>query len=394
MQQPRLWKQALCANVARFEYALRGASFSATSDLPQIHNFLFLQYDTPLGSAVHATPLFEALKQAIPGAHITVAASPMAASVLGNNPFLDRCSVIPNPFTSPVKAAWETMQLARSMPPGPRCIITTIGNQRTRLAMLAIVAGKAVRVGYTLASGLYDLALDFHPARGQIEGNLDILRSLGHDVVFHEPRVFFTQDDADAATRMLYEGNCNSASLRIAFVTQNSGGQPNRWRKECFAQVTSALSRNRHAVPVFLGTPGDAAAIESLRRSLPIDIDQGISLAGKTTVPQLAAVLAQCDLAVSLDTGTFHVARAVGLPGVVIAPAWQSALEWLPVDHARYRVLQGPRIAKPESAYFIEEITVRQVIEAAEDLLARFPISGQARRQRLENSLALPALRQ
>ncbi|MHB1960032.1 MAG: glycosyltransferase family 9 protein [Acidobacteriaceae bacterium] len=74
--------------------------------------------------------------------------------------------------------------------------------------------------------------------------------------------------------------------------------------------------------------------------------DAGISLARKTAVATLAALLAQCDLIVSLDTGTFHVARAVGLPSVVIAPAWQSPLEWLPVASERYRVLRRPASPK------------------------------------------------
>ncbi|MHB1516617.1 MAG: glycosyltransferase family 9 protein [Acidiferrobacteraceae bacterium] len=80
-----------------------------------------------------------------------------------------------------------------------------------------------------------------------------------------------------------------------------------------------------------------------MKRAMP---DAGISLARKTAVATLAALLAQCDLIVSLDTGTFHVARAVGLPSVVIAPAWQSPLEWLPVASERYRVLRRPASPK------------------------------------------------
>ncbi len=50
--------------------------------------------------------------------------------------------------------------------------------------MVSLLAGPGVRVGYTLAPELYDVPLIFHPERGQIEGNLDIVRSLGHDVPF------------------------------------------------------------------------------------------------------------------------------------------------------------------------------------------------------------------
>jgi ADP-heptose:LPS heptosyltransferase len=45
-----------------------GGRFSQ-AELAEIHNFLVLQYKPPLGSVVHATPLFEALKRAVPDCH-------------------------------------------------------------------------------------------------------------------------------------------------------------------------------------------------------------------------------------------------------------------------------------------------------------------------------------
>ena len=115
--------------------------------------------------------------------------------------------------------------------------------------------------------------------------------------------------------------------------------------------------------------------------------EKGISVAGKTTIAELAALLAQCDLIVSLDTGTFHVARAVGLPGVVIAPAWQSPLEWLPVQSERYRVLRGPSIRDIPPDYSIGEISVEQVCDAAQNLLEKYPVDLAQRASRVEHSI-------
>ena len=101
----------------------------------------------------------------------------------------------------------------------------------------------------------------------------------------------------------------------------------------------------------------------------------------------MAALLAQCDLIISLDTGTFHVARAVALPGVVIAPAWQSPLEWLPVHDERYRVLRGPSIRDIPPDYSIAEISVNQVCDAAQTLLKQYPVDSAQRAYRVEQSL-------
>lgn len=358
---------------------MRGDRYASTNPR-QIRNFLFLQYEPPLGSVIHATPVFEALKRAMPNAHITVAGAGTSAGVLGHNPYIDRYVLTASPLDSVGKPHHDVREVFQSMPPGERCVVTTIGNQRTRVALLALTAGKALRAGYTLAPEIYDIPLHFHPQRGQIQGNLDILRSLGHDVSFCEPRMFFTQQDVSCAGELLAASDEKSDAPRIAFVTQNSRGQLNQWSHQRFQHVIAALTQHCNAIPIFVGTAADAPAIESLRDSLP---DPGISAAGKTTIPQLAALLAQCDLVVSLDTGGLHVARAVGLPGVVVAPAWQNPLEWLPCDHPRYRVLRGPSIPEPLPGYWIEEVSADQVIDAALNLLKNFPPAFSSRAGRV-----------
>jgi ADP-heptose:LPS heptosyltransferase len=371
----------MVADVVRL---LHGGDHFSQAELAGIRNFLVLQYESPLGSVVHATPLFEALKRAVPDCYITVAASTIAASVLRANPYIDRCLVTPSPFKDFLGSVRAVRVLLDSTPAGDRCVITTIGNQRTRLAFLSLLVGSAVRAGYTLAPELYDVSLVFDPERGQIEGNLDIARSLGHPVPFYEPRVFFSRQDVAKTEPWLASLKIDPAVPRVAFVTQNSGGQKNQWSPTRFQQVISGLASATGAVPIFVGTEKDAVPIDALRKDLP---EKGISLAGKTTIAELAALLAQCDLIVSLDTGTFHVARAVGLPGVVIAPAWQDSREWLPIDDPSYRVLQGPCIRDIPADYCIDEISVEQVCAAAQTLLTKYPVDPAQRLSRAERSI-------
>jgi ADP-heptose:LPS heptosyltransferase len=385
LQPPRsLWKRAAFQMIARLVRMLHGDGGVSPAELAKIRNFVVLQYESPLGSIVHATPMFEALKRAIPNCHVTVVASSTAASVLYSNPYIDRCVVTPSPFEDFRASVRAVRTVLESTPKGARCVITTIGNQRTRLALLSLLVGSAVRVGYTLVPDLYDVPLVFNPERGQIEGNLDIVRSLGHAVPFYEPRIFFTERDVERAAQWLDSFAAQTTAPRIVFVTQNSGGQKNQWSSERFQQVILNLSLVSGAVPIFVGTAKDVIPIEELRSDLA---SQGISLAGKTTIAELAAVLAQCDLIVSLDTGTFHVARAVGLPGVVIAPAWQSPLEWLPVQSPRYRVLRGPSIHEIPADYSIDEIGVEQVLDAAPTLLKEHPADPTQRAARVERSI-------
>ena len=76
LQPPRSrWKRAAFRVVAHVVHLLHGGGRFSQAELAEIRNFLVLQYESPLGSVVHATPLFEALKRAVPDCYITVAAS-------------------------------------------------------------------------------------------------------------------------------------------------------------------------------------------------------------------------------------------------------------------------------------------------------------------------------
>ena len=386
---PRSAKYRALRLMAAAERLLRRTHAPAPGQLHRLRNFLFLQAETPLGTALHAMPLFTALRQAMPDAHITVAAGPTAASVLRYNPFLSRCLPLPNPETNFFAALHAVRRALRSMPPGPVCIATTTGNQQPRLALLALLAGRATRVGYSLALPLLHSALDFRAERPQIENNLDILRALGHAIpsspASSEPRIFFSREETAAATRLLTVAEQVPARLRLAVVTQCSPHQPKQWPVERWHAALNAIASATNALPIFFGTAAESAAIEALRTALQ---EPGISLAGKTeSIPLLTAVLAQCDGILTLDTGTLHVARAVGLPGVVLAPAWQPPAEWLPLHDPRYRILIGAPIPMPAPSYRMEEISAQTVTEATLALLTQSPAAAQHRQQRVQQSL-------
>jgi ADP-heptose:LPS heptosyltransferase len=262
------WKKAAFRIAAVAIRLLHGGGKFSQSELAGIRNFLVLQYESPLGSIVHATPMFEALKQAMPNCHITVAGSMAAGSVLHSSPYIDRCVVTPSPFQDLSGCVRAVRTLLESEPKGARCVITTIGNQRTRLAILSVLVGSGVRAGYTLAPELYDVSLFFNPERGQIEGNLDIVRSLGHPVTTYEPRIFFSTHELEKTRPWLEALAMPPTMPRIVFVTQNSGGQKNQWSPARFQQVIARLCQLTGAVPIFVGTKNDAPFIEELREAL------------------------------------------------------------------------------------------------------------------------------
>ena len=83
----------------------------------------------------------------------------------------------------------------------------------------------------------------------------------------------------------------------------------NRWPTSCFAELVDLISDELQARPLIIGGPDDvvlADEIVALSRTKPI------SLAGRTSLLQLGAVLEKCSLLVSGDTGPLHLATAAG----------------------------------------------------------------------------------
>jgi ADP-heptose:LPS heptosyltransferase len=134
--------------------------------------------------------------------------------------------------------------------------------------------------------------------------------------------------------------------------------------------------------------PGTAQDVAELTRLADHIGEAATSIAGRTSIPQLAAVCALSDIAVAVDTGATHIARAQELPVAIIAPAWQQSIEWMPLGKPWARILKGPWFAPPPPAnYALEEVSVEAVNAAVDELLrAYLPCRG-SREARVQRSL-------
>jgi ADP-heptose:LPS heptosyltransferase len=121
---------------------------------------------------------------------------------------------------------------------------------------------------------------------------------------------------------------------------------------------------------LFVGTAAESAAIDELRGGLTF---RTTNVAGKTTLRQLAAIMSLCNVGLTLDTGPMHIGRAVGLPMVIIAPAWSPPVEWLPLGNEMFRILKNADMPSAPADYIIDEVSVAEVTSALDELLTRYP---------------------
>ena len=139
------------------------------------------------------------------------------------------------------------------------------------------------------------------------------------------------------------------------------------WTEERFAQLGSRLVKFTGVFPIVFGGPEDRALGERLIQAW----GQGANAAGALSVRVAAAVLKNCDAYVGNDTGTMHLAAAVGTRCVTIMAAIDWPGRWSPYGQG-HLVLRRTvpcegcllRVCEREGMKCLKEIGVDDVFHA------------------------------
>jgi heptosyltransferase-2 len=106
--------------------------------------------------------------------------------------------------------------------------------------------------------------------------------------------------------------------LNRPFVVLNPGafyGPAKRWPESKFARLASLLQDRKNADILIVGSSEEADLAKKISSCLRI---KPVILSGKTTLSQLAGLLAHAHLFVSNDSGPMHLATALRIPVVAI----------------------------------------------------------------------------
>lgn len=119
--------------------------------------------------------------------------------------------------------------------------------------------------------------------------------------------MFLYPGDKDAADRLLHNEGLDGRTL----VALNLGAshQVNRWPVENFASLAERLHKDLGAAVLLVGGREDRVLADAVLAQLATPV---VDLVGRTSLPELGAVLRRCKFAVSGDTGPMHMATAVG----------------------------------------------------------------------------------
>jgi ADP-heptose:LPS heptosyltransferase len=151
-----------------------------------------------------------------------------------------------------------------------------------------------------------------------------------------------------------------------------------RWPPDRFAAVADELAA-RGLTIVLTGGVRERALTAAVARAMRAPV---VDLAGETALGAMAAVLARAAVTVTNDTGTSHLAAAVGAPSAIVFSA-SDPRRWAPLDRSRHRALGRARHAGDAALGrrclrdgcrrmgdpAVTDVTVGQVIGACDGLL-------------------------
>jgi heptosyltransferase-2 len=346
-----------------------------------------VHFEIPLGAAVIATATLRSLKEACPGLQVTVIASGHSLNILEASPYVDHILSSPNPIKNPLRSFLYAVTRIWPRRHEFDAIVLDDGNRRSLITVFAILTGIKLRIGYSVRPWLLHLPAHHALVDSNIIRNNHSLDSVvPSGLKISEPTIFFCPNDVEIF-QAIFEGVAETRP-RVVFATETSAGHPNAWFSDRFVMLGKSLIREHNAFVILVGAAANQPVISSIRDQIG---PGSISLAGKTSPRQLAALMAGCDFCVSVDTGAMHVARGVTLPTVILGNAAQPVGLWLPPADLKYiELIRKDHLPcsicwklKCETRECMDEISVQDVEYAFTRLKKRVPWGPVPRENRL-----------
>ena len=283
-------------------------------------NILLIKMSS-LGDILHTLPFAAALRELYPNAKISWLVHPQFAGFVPDPPvideviYFDKVKFKKMGFSEKLTYYSEMKELLHS-----KHFDLVIDMQGLfKSAVLAAISGCSNRIGYCEmreGSGFISKAITGSHAKDHvIERYLDVARHLGakieslEDIKFPMPDL--TKETASVKTKLTDKGLSGDYMVIVPGA---------RWKtKEWPVEHYAALAKKIVAIGMYVvlaGGPDDAskgAKIKELSES-----DMVIDMTGQTSLRELAALIKDCKVYISADTGPLHFAAALKKPLVAM----------------------------------------------------------------------------
>jgi ADP-heptose:LPS heptosyltransferase len=331
-----------------------------------------------IGDFVMATPALRSIRKGFPAAGISLLTTPQAAGLAAHCPYLDQVATFDLRAFRPDErgTGWQ----------GRRRLRELTATLRERRFDLAVDLYRVATVGGALRMWLLLRRLRARRTAGRWSGGHGCFFGLRAPDRSHETDAMLSlaaalgcPSDDQTPEIWIPEASRQSARARIQELDPSGPGP------YVVLNIGSNRETARLPIPKAVGIGQEIRRVLGLRIFLTGDsseaptaaavaaqIDGAVSLAGRTDLLELAAVLDEARLVVTTDSGPMHLAAAARTPLVALyGPA--DPTHYGPRGRpGRILVLQG-RLMPRDPLRWHADLTAADVVEAARTLLAAHP---------------------
>lgn len=287
------------------------------SDRSRLRTFLIIKLSS-IGDVAHALPVASALRQRFPSARISWVAEEWTAPLVIGHPAVDRVIVCPTMvrWRAPTGLWLRQLRGAIRELRSERYDVALDLQGLARSAAVAALSRASLRIaraGQREGSHLVSYGVPL-PQRSlhAVDEYLHVAASLGasaEHVTFNLP----VGEEARHSVASLLATHGLDADVRPIVVNPSSVQRWKRWSPASWAMVIDALGTISPVVLMGIGSDRRANAEIAHRAARTL-----IDLTGQTTLAEAVALLDRALLHLAPDTGTVHIAAALGTPVVCV----------------------------------------------------------------------------
>jgi heptosyltransferase-3 len=303
-----------------------------------------------IGDVVWAIPSLRAVKETFPRARVSVLVRGGSGCLLAADPHVEKIFEIPPDRGNAVQGFAAQLRLIGALRRERFDLVFDL-RADDRGAIMTRLTGAAMR------GALYYENVPFWRNRmfthllskpvfakerelGAAEQSLGILRGFGIDTQDTAPQIRVPDEVMERVRKILPAQECfqrNNNGIRWVTVNPFSRWLYKEWPSNRWAEVMDALWREFEIATIIVGAPSEKSRADKIVRRC----HKGVySLAGETSLIELAGVLCLSGLHLGVDSAAPHIAAAVGTPTVTIygPSSWR---DWAPVG-------DGHRVIVPD----------------------------------------------
>lgn len=273
-----------------------------------------------VGDAVMSVPALRVLRRLLPDAHICLVSRPGTADIFIDGDFADDLLIYDR---SGLRSALGQIGEWKRR----RFDLAVLFQNAFEAAVIAFLARVPARIGYKTDGRGFLLT---HPVttptwkdtRHEIFYYLNLVGEIGRaasgvlPAEASEPDfALLISNERTQKARDLLKAHDVKVSLPLILLCPGSvNSRAKRWPAERYAELADRFGETGATVAL-IGSPGELEVSEKVSAKA---VHPPLMLTGKTSVGDVAALIAVADLLVTNDTGPAHIGAAVGTPTVVI----------------------------------------------------------------------------